>query len=1193
VPAAPAGSPAPPGAEPRGLEAPRRAARRFDWESVVGVKLFSWVAGVLLALAALLFLRFSVENGWLTAPIRLAIGLATGAGLLVACEMKAVRRYGVTANAMDAAGIVILFSTLFAAHALWHLLGGPATFALMVLVTVAAVALAVHHDSLFIALLGLLGGFATPALLASGEDRPVWLFTYLLLLNAGLGWLALRRGWPVLASLSLAGSTLYQWLWAGRSLTAGSLPLACGIFLAFPLVSFAVQALGRAGGERPESTGAHLGRTAATAATLPLVFAIYLSAVPAYGEHWALLFGFLFVVTAGLTVVAARVPRALFPAAVAIGALVFGLWLGTSYRDAAAWPGILAFVALFLLFYVAAPGVAARFGRPLGASGRHGAVLGCVLLGAFPVLLAIEPAAAAPWLPFGVLFALLAISAAGALVYELGALHYVAAFFAVAAEAVWSAKHLTHQRLLSGIALYAVFGLFYLGVPLLARRLGRRLAPRAGGAALLLLSLGLLFFLAAGPLAQAALWGLALLLVVLNAGLLVEAGRARMSLLALAGVLLSWMVIAVWWTAVPLAANLVPALFLVAGFAIFGLLGSVWRRRSDAEAGGVAGSVAGTAGGEGSFYLALIGHAFLLFVATQPSLAAPPWPLLGALGLLDLAIAVAVLWLRRAELWIAAVVASSAILVVWVNVGLAALPSGVAMGAAVALAALATFWILPARRIGARMAAAAGPGWPEAEGTAGTGGAITAGSEESAQAARAEGAAAAAGSPDMGLARARALVRGVAGAAAASLFLAQVVLFWATSSAAAPGLAITVLVEVGLLAGILALAFPVWWPRLAPASVATTTILAVCWPIAATGGGSGTAGSHHPWWTRLVLALAVYVPYLAFPPILGRRARTMRAPVLAAVLASCGFFVLALDALKAGRLDAWVGALPVAQAGVLALLLMWLRAGTGGSAGRPLEAEAAAAERDRGQLALVAGAVLAFVTAAIPLQLDREWITIGWALLAAALAWLYTRVPHRGLLAWIAGLTLATLLRLALNPAVLLYHPRGGPPIWNWFLYGYLVPALALLAAARILGRVDDRLAAWLPRLSALCGAVAVVLLFLLVNIEIGDACSPGAGIAFRPFSGQAGVAENLAYTLSWGVFAILLLVAGIALRQRATRIAAIVLLLVASLKGCLLDTSRLGGLYRVASLVGLAVCLALVAVLIQRFVLPARQEES
>jgi len=48
-----------------------------------------------------------------------------------------------------------------------------------------------------------------------------------------------------------------------------------------------------------------------------------------------------------------------------------------------------------------------------------------------------------------------------------------------------------------------------------------------------------------------------------------------------------------------------------------------------------------------------------------------------------------------------------------------------------------------------------------------------------------------------------------------------------------------------------------------------------------------------------------------------------------------------------------------------------------------------------GRLALLAGAALGFVTLAIPLPLERSWITIGWALEGAALAWLYGRIPHK------------------------------------------------------------------------------------------------------------------------------------------------------------------------------------------------------
>ena len=67
--------------------------------------MFSAIAGIALALAAVFFLRYSIDQGWLRPEIRVAIGLITGIALLVVCELKAARRYPTTANAMDAATV--------------------------------------------------------------------------------------------------------------------------------------------------------------------------------------------------------------------------------------------------------------------------------------------------------------------------------------------------------------------------------------------------------------------------------------------------------------------------------------------------------------------------------------------------------------------------------------------------------------------------------------------------------------------------------------------------------------------------------------------------------------------------------------------------------------------------------------------------------------------------------------------------------------------------------------------------------------------------------------------------------------------------------------------------------------------------------------------------------------------------------
>jgi uncharacterized membrane protein len=56
---------------------------------------------------------------------------------------------------------------------------------------------------------------------------------------------------------------------------------------------------------------------------------------------------------------------------------------------------------------------------------------------------------------------------------------------------------------------------------------------------------------------------------------------------------------------------------------------------------------------------------------------------------------------------------------------------------------------------------------------------------------------------------------------------------------------------------------------------------------------------------------------------------------------------------------------------------------------------------------------------------------------------------------------------------------------------------------------------------------------------------------------------------------------------------AAILLLLVTVLKAFLHDLGRLGGLYLVGSFVGLAVCLTLVALALQRFVLSVREKHQ
>jgi uncharacterized membrane protein len=99
-------------------------------------------------------------------------------------------------------------------------------FLLMALTTAAAGALALHYNSRAVAVLGLLGGYLTPLLLATGEDHPWILFGYVFVLNLGALTLVRARQWIPLEYLCLAATFLLSAGWASQWLADDTRPVA-------------------------------------------------------------------------------------------------------------------------------------------------------------------------------------------------------------------------------------------------------------------------------------------------------------------------------------------------------------------------------------------------------------------------------------------------------------------------------------------------------------------------------------------------------------------------------------------------------------------------------------------------------------------------------------------------------------------------------------------------------------------------------------------------------------------------------------------------------------------------------------------------------------------------------------------------------------------------------------------------------
>ena len=843
-------------------------------------------------------------------------------------------------------------------------------------------------------------------------------------------------------------------------------------------------------------------RTAALSAALPLLFAIYLAAVPAYGANASLLFGFLLIMDAGLLAIALARSQELLHAAGALATLlVMAVWLGASYAGPARL-AVLGFTAAFVVLYLFAAELAAPFGRPFKGVAAQARFAAPLLLFVFPVLAAIEPAFERPHTLFGVLLSLMLLVTWRALATGDGVLYYIASFFAVAAQASWSVAHLTSDTLAIGTLVYAIFGGVAIATPLVARRYGCTLAPRWGGGAVLLVSLGLLLFLSAGPVTPDALWALALLLAIMNGGLFVESAAGSLPVIAQVGSIFSWFILAVWWTRAAGTIGILPSLTVLTGLTLVTLAGHAWANARRPEPDSATGGASFVEG----LYLALIGHLFLMFLALNREWSIPPWPLFGALAVITLATSATALATRAAPLHAAGSIAAAVVIFLWAGAA-GAPPWGliaVLASSSVSIYALVWMRIAPSADRAAKARVAAG----------------------------------------------------------ACLFIGELAVIAANAAGAQPGFPAVAIAHCANIGAILWITWNARWKHVAAIAVAPAWLGLAQWYT--------FAGPQSQWRQELALAVALYAVFTAYPLVLGARARGERDPYFAAILASAMFFFSARNAFLAGGLDWAIGVVPVAAGGILALLL------------RELLRLEPAGERDTGRLALVAGASLAFVTVAIPLQLRQQWVTIGWALEGAALAWLYRRIPHRGLLYFGNTLLATVFARLALNPAILVYEPRGAVRVFNWYLYTYLICASAFLVAAWWLSTTDDRIIAS-TRSSRLLPAAGVVLLFLLLNIEIADFYAAGPTITFR-FG--AAVSQDLTYTIGWLAFGLLLLAAGIFVKSHAARMTAVLLIAVTTLKCFLYDLGSLEGLYKVASLTGLALSLVIVALVLQRFVL-------
>ena len=215
-----------------------------DLESRIGSHWLNWIGIFAVLIGVAYFLKFAFDNNWIGPTGRVVIGLLAGVAIVIWSESFRGRGYRVFSYSLKAVGIGILYLSLWAAFQVYSLVPSGVAFVMMLAVTAATAVMAWTQDAEILAAFALIGGFTTPLLLSTGQNREVALFSYVAILDVGALALVILKPWRRLLVLSYAGTLLLYIGWYGsfydRSqlrLTVGFATLFFAIFAVAPLLT--------------------------------------------------------------------------------------------------------------------------------------------------------------------------------------------------------------------------------------------------------------------------------------------------------------------------------------------------------------------------------------------------------------------------------------------------------------------------------------------------------------------------------------------------------------------------------------------------------------------------------------------------------------------------------------------------------------------------------------------------------------------------------------------------------------------------------------------------------------------------------------------------------------------------------------------------------------------------------------------
>lgn len=171
-------------------------------ENFIGLKIINLVGIIVLLIGISIGVKYAIDKNLITPLARIILAYAASAGLFILSFILRKNYEGFSAILFSGAMASAYFTT-YGAFTYYNLFSQGLCFIIMAIIAVYTAIKSLEYNRQEIAIPGMVGAYAIPLLISSNHENYVLLFSYILVMNAGILFISFKRSWKVLNLLAL------------------------------------------------------------------------------------------------------------------------------------------------------------------------------------------------------------------------------------------------------------------------------------------------------------------------------------------------------------------------------------------------------------------------------------------------------------------------------------------------------------------------------------------------------------------------------------------------------------------------------------------------------------------------------------------------------------------------------------------------------------------------------------------------------------------------------------------------------------------------------------------------------------------------------------------------------------------------------------------------------------------------------